>query len=201
MSQTENKFKQRIVGAVVLVALAVIFLPMLFNTQEEQPLPEALIEVPSKPNIPAAPDFAIEEVQLPEPVAEPIPDPEPEPEPKTPIAQAAPVEPEKITEPVPSQSTQPETVKPPVAKPGIDKDNLPVSWSIQVSSSSNEAAANKLRDEYRKKGYKAYVRPEAATFKVLIGPFPRQADAISECETIKQRERSKHACFVTRYQP
>lgn len=195
MTQTENKFKQRIVGAVVLVALAVIFLPMLFNAQEEQPLPEALIEVPAKPSIPAAPKFAIEEIQVPEPVAEPVPEPMPE------IAQNAPAAPEKIVESVPSQPVQQEATKPAVTKPGIDKDNLPVSWSIQVSSSSNQTGANQLRDDYRKKGYKAYVRPEDATFKVLIGPFPRQADALSECEKIKQRERNKGACFVTRYQP
>lgn len=197
MSQTENKFKQRIVGAVVLVALAVIFLPMLFNTQEEQPLPKALIEVPAKPSIPAAPEFAIKEIQVPEPVAEPVPEPVPVPE----IAEDTTAAPEKIVESVPSQPVQQEAPKPSVTKPGIDKDNLPVSWSIQVSSTSNETGANQLRDDYRKKGYKAYVRPEGATFKVLIGPFPRQADALSECEKIKQRERNKGACFVTRYQP
>lgn len=195
MSQTENKFKQRIVGAVVLVALAVIFLPMLFNTQEEQPLPEALIEVPAKPSIPAAPEFAIKEIQVPEPVAEPVPEPVPE------IAEDTPAAPEKIVESAPSQPAQQEASKPSVTKPGIDKDNLPVSWSIQVSSTSNETGANQLRDDYRKKGYKAYVRPEGATFKVLVGPFPRQADALSECEKIKLRERNKGACFVTRYQP
>jgi len=196
MSQAESKFKQRIVGAVVLVALAIIFLPMLFSKQEEQPLTQALIDVPAKPSIPAQPDFSIEEVQVPEPVTEPVPEPE-----LPAVVPAAPAEPEKIVEHVPVQPVKQETVEPPPAKPGIDKNNLPVSWSIQVSSTSNETGANQLRDDYRKKGYKAYVRPEGATFKVLIGPFPRQADASSECDKIKQRERNKGACFLVRYQP
>lgn len=36
MALLDSAYKQRMVGALVLVALAVIFLPMLFSRQDEQ---------------------------------------------------------------------------------------------------------------------------------------------------------------------
>lgn len=195
-----NKFKHRIVGAVVLVALVVIFVPMLFNPQEsEQPPSQVIVDTPAMPSIPPEPEFKIKEVEVPEPVVEPeldIVEVEPEPQLQEPIS----------SEPAPTAVPEPkkQVAKPtpaPAAKPGIDKSNRPKSWSVQVSSTSSQTGANALRDEFRKKGYKAYVRPEGETFKVLVGPFIRQSDAISECDKIKQRKRDQAACFIVRYQP
>lgn len=197
MAQTENKFKQRIVGAVVLVALAVIFLPMLFNEQVEQPEMDILVNVPAQPIIPEEPEFAIEEIVVPEPVLEP--QIQPAPEPATPEPVTAP-EPKPAEQTPPAPVTAP-AIQQPAVKPGIDSNNLPQSWSIQLASLSKQEGASRLRDEYRTKGYKSYVRPEANSFKVLIGPFIRQADAQRECDKIRQREKSKDACFVVRFQP
>jgi len=48
--------KQRIIGAVVLVSLAVIFIPMLFEEPHQQKTTE-ILEIPQKPEVPA---FTIE---------------------------------------------------------------------------------------------------------------------------------------------
>lgn len=180
MSHAENKHKQRIVGAIVLVALAVTFIPMLFSDPVVEPEMEVLVNVPPRPVIPPMPEFAVEEVEvpIPEPIVEPV---------------------DNIPEPVAAPAPAPAPA--PAVKPGIDKNNLPVSWSIQLASLSKEVSANKLRDDYRKRGYKAYVRPEKGSFKVMIGPFIRQADAQRDCEKIKQREKNQNACFTTRYRP
>ena len=57
MSETDSKFKQRIVGALVLVALAIIFVPMLFSSKEEHPLPQVDVQVPPPPVVRRCPTY------------------------------------------------------------------------------------------------------------------------------------------------
>lgn len=196
MAATDNKLKQRIVGALVLIALAVVFLPMLLKNEE--PTREVVVDTPDMPTITAPPQFAVDEVAIPEPVVDPaaeewgeIIEPEalePTPvAPKVEIASSAPV--------------TPVTAKPAVqtAPPGIDKNSLPVSWSIQLANLTNKANAEALRDTYRKKQYNAYVRSADGTHRVLIGPLVKQAEAQALCKNLKSREGQE--CFIVRYQP
>lgn len=140
MSETDNKFKQRIIGALVLIALAIIFLPMLFSSKDEHPLPRVEVPTPPAPVMPPVPDIQVEPVQVPEPVeieeityepvaesesefvlieSEPVVVPQPEViEPKL-QAQPAPVEqpvvvPAPVAESKPVPAAKPET---PVRKP------------------------------------------------------------------------------------
>ena len=69
MAATDNKLKQRIVGALVLIALAVIFLPMLFKNEE--PVREVVVDAPEMPASTAAPQFTADPVAIPEPVVDP----------------------------------------------------------------------------------------------------------------------------------
>jgi DedD protein len=74
MALLDNTFKQRMVGALVLIALAVIFLPMLFSRQDE--MREVRVEAPAAPQAPVQPQVQVQPVQVPQqqPVAqEPIP--------------------------------------------------------------------------------------------------------------------------------
>lgn len=235
MSETDNKFKQRIVGALVLVALAIIFLPMLFSSKDEHPLPRVEVHTPPPPAIPPVPDVQVQPVRLPEPepeqdaVYEPVVEAEPEfvliettpdtppvqpaPEqPQPPVAEVQPVTPPPVDKPVvppaqpakPARTTTPpkpaETpARKPVAAPGIDRNNLPVSWSIQLASLGSLENAERLRDAYRAKHYTAYVRSADGMHKVLIGPLIREAEAVAMCKQLKSRD--KQDCFVVRYQP
>ncbi|MBU6950815.1 SPOR domain-containing protein [Hahella sp. HN01] len=54
--------KQRIVGAIVLVSLAVIFLPMLFDNAQQEKTSQIII-IPDKPE---TPNFTIEEAKAPQ---------------------------------------------------------------------------------------------------------------------------------------
>lgn len=232
MSDTDNKFKQRIIGALVLIALAIIFLPMLFSSKEEPPLPRVEVQAPPPPVIPPVPDIQVEPVELPEPLEEelfePVIEPEVEPEPELefvlienepvepaparteqpPVAEPTVVAPKVAEKPVapvapPAKPVQPQPQKAkPAAKsaaPGIDRSNLPVSWSIQLASLSSLENAQKLRDTYRAKHYAAYVRSADGVHKVLIGPLIREAEAVALCKQLKSRD--KQDCFVVRYQP
>ncbi|HHX35496.1 MAG TPA: SPOR domain-containing protein [Gammaproteobacteria bacterium] len=210
MAAVESKLKQRIVGALVLIALAVIFLPMLLK--KEDPVREIVVQAPQMPATPAAPQFSVEEV--------PVPVPEPEAEdvwdepliteqpaqaasaPTAPIeapeVQPTPTQTKPVVKTEPSKTIATKPQQPPVAA-GIDKNNLPVSWSVQLASMASKTNADTLRDTYRKKQYNAYVRSADGVHKVLIGPLIKQAEAQAMCKNLKSREGQE--CFVVRYQP
>ncbi len=203
MAVAESKLKQRIVGAIVLVALAVIFLPMLFK--QEDSVREVVVQAPPMPDIPAAPQFPVAEVAVPEPVLDDSWD--------EPLITATPVQAESLpdtsvpvkpivdaqsisTQPAASLKPQPE---PQPAAPGIDQNNLPVSWSVQLASLTNKDNAQALRDSYRNKQYNAYVRSANGTHRVFIGPLVKQTEAQAMCKRLKSREGQD--CFVVRYEP
>ena len=202
MAATDNKLKQRIVGALVLIALAVVFLPMLFKNEE--PVREVVVDAPKIPASTAAPQFTADPVALPEPVVDPAAQDwgeivEPQEQVAVQVTAPAPVA--KKIEAVNSMPAPPVTQKPAAVNvaPGIDQNNLPVSWSIQLAKLTNKDNAQALRDTYRQKQYNAYVRSADGTHRVLIGPLVKQAEAQALCKSLKSREGQE--CFVVRYQP
>lgn len=58
MALLDKAYKQRMVGALVLVALAVIFLPMLFSRQDEQR--QVTVDAPAAPQAPAVAQIQME---------------------------------------------------------------------------------------------------------------------------------------------
>ena len=170
MALLDNAYKQRMVGALVLVALAVIFLPMLFSREDEQR--QVVVQAPAAPQAPVMPQVQVEPVVVPEPQAlpqEPVPSdaeiameqaPEasaPTVAPSAPIV-AAPVVTKPVTAP-PAPKPAPAPVAP-VSKPDttqsrVDANGLSVSWSVQVASLANRESAESLQKTLRSQGYNA----------------------------------------------
>lgn len=134
----DERLKQRLVGAIVLIALAIIFLPMLLSRKDDF----QYLEI-DPPVVPASTGSA------------PLP-----------------LTPEAATVRAPSE---------PVTHERLDKQNLPVSWSVQLASLSKKNSAESLRDQLRKAGHNAYVRPYNGMFRVLVGPMSERpaADQLS----------------------
>lgn len=212
MSATENKLKQRIVGALVLIALAVVFIPMLLK--QEEPVQEVTVPAPAMPAVPKAPEYptAPVTVPVPEPVVEvedvwgePLIVDEPSTSTQAPSAPIATVD-EGQPDPAPEKTAVAPVKEKPEPEPtsvvpdiGIDKNNLPVSWSVQLASLSNQVNAQNLRDTYRKKQYNAYVRSSGEVHRVFIGPLIKRSEAQNLCKNLKARENQD--CFVVRYEP
>lgn len=196
--QTDKTFKQRLVGAIVLVSLAVIFLPMIFDKQEDYRSTTVLVEVPPRPQVALPEEQVVEEVTIArkQPVEIAVPETRPEPAPQ-PTPESVPA-----AKPAPSAAAKAKA-EPPARGPavGIDANNLPVSWSVQVASGGDHKAALKVRDSYREQGYKAYVRTEKNLHKVQLGPYIKVADAKQACNRIKQQKNNQNACFVLRFEP
>ncbi len=191
--------KRRLIGATVLISLAIIFLPMILEHEplmvdrgEMTPIPEAPDEkfksslirdevLEDKPQVtanqdaPAAPQIAAEE---------PAPAAAVENTPTAPAtADAAPVKSEPVKQ-APKAAEKPAPA-PEQAKPG------PSAWVIQVGSFSNQENAKKLVERLRKAGLDT-MDPQPAVingkqlYRVKVGPELDKRNAEKLLPKVKQ---------------
>ncbi|MBJ2345524.1 MULTISPECIES: SPOR domain-containing protein [Pseudomonas] len=214
MALLDKAYKQRMVGALVLVALAVIFLPMLFSRQDEQR--QVTVDAPAAPQAPSVPPVQVEQVAVPEPQAlpqEPVPsDEELAQEPAAPTAPVAPAptvpsKPAVAPTPVPAAPaikpapTQPITAapKPDTTQSRVDANGLSVSWSVQLASLTSRDSAEKLQKNLRSQGYNAYIRSADGKNRVFVGPLIERAEADRLRDLLNRQQNLKG--FVVRFQP
>lgn len=201
--------KQRIVGALVLVSLAVIFVPMLFDEPHTERTTKT-IEIPDEPAFPS--------MEVTEPADQPAPVEEPPVftlEEQQPVADqpqaldrnqgepvpAADADPKLSTQPQPVETTEPEPEPAPKpvnnSKPantnksaGTEQKesveysrSLEGAWLVQLGSFGNTDNATRLRDKVREKGYAAYTqsveRGDVTLTRVFSGPFVSEEEARS----------------------
>ncbi|KPG98457.1 cell division protein [Pseudomonas sp. RIT-PI-q] len=218
MALLDKAYKQRMVGALVLIALAVIFLPMMFSRQDEQR--QVTVEAPAAPHAPSVPQVQVEPVVVPEPQAlpqEPVPSDDEiaqQEAPSAPIAPSTPVAPAPAAKPVapvpvPVPAAKPTTApsQPITAAPGkpdttqsrVDANGLSVSWSVQLASLSNRASAESLQKSLRSQGYNAYIRTADGKNRVFVGPLIERAEADRLRDLLNRQQNLKG--FVVRFQP
>ena len=205
MALLDKAYKQRMVGALVLVALAVIFLPMLFSRQDEQR--QIQVDAPSAPEMPVMPQVQLEPVAVPEPQVipeEPTPVEQPVVEQQAPAPLAPVVAKPVVTAPKPPAVTPAQTVAQAPAKldttqKRVDPNGLPISWSVQLVSLSNRASADNLQKTLRNQGYNAYVRSSGGMNRVFVGPLLERAEADRLRDLLGKQQNLKG--FVVRFQP
>lgn len=219
MALLDNAYKQRMVGALVLVALAVIFLPMLFSREDEQR--QVVVHAPAAPQAPAMPQVQIEPVVVPEPQAlpqEPVPGDDEiaaEKAPSRPVAPSAPVAPAPVAAkpvapapaakpapaptPAPAQPIAAAPSKPDTSQSRVDANGLSVSWSVQLASLSSRESAESLQKTLRSQGYNAYIRTADGKNRVFVGPLIERAEADRLRDLLGRQQNLKG--FVVRFQP
>lgn len=187
-----EKLKQRLVGAVVLVSLAVIFIPMLLDGGERTSMPMFGSNIPDKP------DYTFEPLDIPlQPVttvAESRPQLIDKPEDPVPGKAAEPQEKPKVAEATPPAvpRTNKETVvsgaKPDASVPTAKPDQ--VAWVVQVGSFSQSTNALALRDKLRAKGFTAFVEKLKTNgdtiYRVRIGPELNKTKADQERQRLQR---------------
>ncbi|WP_426111512.1 SPOR domain-containing protein [Pseudomonas sp. DSP3-2-2] len=221
MALLDNVFKQRMVGALVLIAVAVIFLPMLFTKQDESH--RVLVDAPAAPQTPPTPQVRIEPVPVPEPQAlpqEPVPaDDEigqialapttpiapappaakPAPAPAAPVAKPAPKPSAPAPAPAAPATAPAQAATKPATPSGVDANGLSVSWSVQLASLSNRANADNLQKTLRTQGYNAYIRTADGVNRVFVGPLIERAEADRLRDQLDKQQKLKG--IVVRFQP
>jgi DedD protein len=179
-----NILKQRLVGALILVALGVVFWPIIFVEQGAKPLGEAAY-IPLRPSVDTTP---IEPPNI-ETVRQ---SPSIEASTEIEVAEQSPAEhvekapvPDLVVEKAPL--VKPETKSKPVrqtrkeapVKPAIDADGIPIAWILQVASVSSKENAEELRLGLVNMGYKAYIKKiktgTSVLLRVYVGPKVERA--------------------------
>lgn len=181
----DEALKQRLVGASVLVVLAVIFLPILLDgggmEKSVQPLsislpeakPENTVTITLKPEAPA-----------PKPRTQSAPPPPVKntaPAPSSPQSAAVQTSPQSAPEKV-TVSSKPKPASTPVST--ATSDQL---WIVQIGSFSQRNNAQALRDKLIKLGYKSFVEASGQgtgqVFRVRVGPV----DSRDKAEALRSR--------------
>jgi len=172
--------KQRLVGALILIALGVVFWPIIFVEQELKPLGEAAT-IPVRPNVDTTPIVppseeglrsspsieANPQLELAELPAQVLPEKAEMAAPEKPPVTAQAASPDK-------PSSKPKTRTEPPVKPALDADGVPIGWILQVASVSNPDKAEELRKRLIDMGHKAYVKKiktnNSVLLRVYVGP-------------------------------
>ena len=182
--------KQRLVGALILLALGVVFWPIIFvepqerYAQEQDMIPPAPdidstpIEPPSAEGLRASAQWEVEEAGAEQAVDEFV----------TVTLEETPIEPAVVeADPAPASAVPDArgTRDEPPVQPTLDSKGLPVAWILQVASVSSAAKADELRDGLLSMREKAYVkkleRGQKDLYRVYIGPNVERA----QLETIQ----------------
>lgn len=166
--------KQRLIGALILIALGVVFWPIIFVEKGVKSLDEAA-HIPMRPSVDTTPlvppskeglrespqieaNLALELAELP-------------PQPVSVAVDDKPVE-TSVKPPVKTRTEAP-------VKPAIDADGVPIGWILQVASVGNAGKAEELRKRLIEMGYKGYVKKiktgNSVLLRVYVGPkFERE---------------------------
>lgn len=187
--------KQRLVGALILVALGVVFWPIIFVEPGEQAGIEQRriptrpdvdtqpIPAPDRETLRASPELesrnqAAREEAAREAAASAAATQASAVASKPPPAVTASVEEQAKPKPVPKPEPKPEpesrirTEAP--EKPALDAEGVPIAWILQVASVSKPEKAEQLRTRLLAMGHEAYVkkirRSDNVLLRVYIGP-------------------------------
>jgi DedD protein len=183
----DERLKQRLVGAAVLVSAAVIFVPMILDRGSD---PD---ETVSDSNLPPRPQHTFRsrivavqeaEVRVPPavretPTASPAAEPSP-PEPRTPPA----------NRPAKADARDKPTAAPALAEPGQQAQSGLTAWAVQLGSFSERENATELRDRLRAKGYTAFVESVrlqgSRSMRVYVGPELLRSKATESQERLRK---------------
>lgn len=175
--------KHRIIGAIVLVALVVIFVPMVLNEREPPPELKGIREIPPRGE-PAETRVVVTPVAGEETTAKEGGEVAAKTE--APAVESAP-KPE--TKPAaPAEKIPPAKEKP--AKAPAAADKITKGWAVQVGTFSNADNANHLRDKLKSHGHTVHV--ETVTLagrkatRLRVGPFRDKEQAVKAQAQIRK---------------
>ena len=204
----DENLKQRIIGAVVIICCAVIFIPMIFDPEnaEEFVLKSEIPAAPPKPNVtipdPVRPE-ATQSLQVdPSNAYSLLEEPLPAEASATEQQEAASSQAEAAIDAAATAENQTEQAPAVIAEPAkvqesmLNEEGLPKAWVIQVGSFKEKARALELEEILIKKGYRAFTRTtttktpstgeKAESTRVYVGPKLEKSTALALKKTLDE---------------
>jgi len=176
----EQRSKQRLIGAVVLVALGVIFLPMLLSGPVEQTRVDIDLDMPSAPEVPPQPELpSAESMATPEPGSALDDDARPDPE-------------ALISEEVPEPTAEPPAGESPEADaPSAPANDASDGVFVQVGAFQSRENAQRLVDELQGDDFPARLveaeGQDGTNHRVQAGPFADRSAAETAAQALADR--------------
>lgn len=188
----EKGLKERLVGAAVIIILAVIFIPMLLDNAENREIVIKESNIPPEPeavpDIPQDNEFSSRIIPL---------------EKEAPVSgtvksesKPAPVQEQETVnkKPEPEVSEQPDTGQTPstavVANEETDTGVGISAWVVQLGSFSSHENAESLNKRLREAGFRSFVEPlkqkNSVSYRVRVGPELKRSDAEAINTKLKQ---------------
>ena len=157
----DKQLKQRLVGAVVLVSLGVIFIPALLDGSGYKSRHGRSIEIPDEPKFAPLTQLEVEKIKTPIEIRKEL-----STRPSKPRSE--PIKSNKVAEKTPPKISTKKLIK---TKP----DGPIQAWALQVGTFGEEANALVLQDKLRADKHPAYVSEAKVDgkqqFKVRVGPI------------------------------
>jgi len=184
MSDSIDGLKQRLVGAFVILTLAIIFLPMIFDKPHVIGNSK-IVPVPPRPDMQTVvvtkaekPAFKMLEVDPADKKVKSIQQIKSKPP-------AVPVQSADLNEPAAEKAaSEPKVAKASSASKGSQVSHLPMFknvWMVQLGTFGDSANAYRLRDKLRKDGYDSHTKPVTIkgkkSVRVFSGPFVNKREA------------------------
>lgn len=203
MSESAESLKQRIAGAFVILTLAIVFLPMIFDephdlkTVKVVPIPqqpefEPVKPTPAKPTSP--PKYVIEDAPKASVKAAPKASP-------VPASKQSSKPAEQEADPIKAKYEELKAVRETnsAVKPSpTSNQDLPVFknvWVVQLGTFSNKNNAYGLRDRMRKSGMDGYAKAikvkGKTVYRVFTGPFVNKLQAQKTKKKVDSKFRVK----------
>lgn len=179
--QFRKRARRRLIGAITLVVIAVVVLPMVLD-REPQPVTQPLdVRIPAREQAPALP----EPPPAPSAPAGPAGKTAEKPAEKAPEKAAAPSKPSPAEpKPAPAKPPAPEVAKPP--KPAAA---APEAFVVQLGAFSSADNAKQLKDRLASGGISAYTETvttaQGKQTRVRAGPYPSREAAEKTLARVK----------------
>ncbi len=165
----ENKLKQRVVGGLVLLALAVIFIPMVLDFRKDYDQLINGTNIPPKPK-----EMRVETFELNQTPQAKVPRLAVGESVEETLANHPLVQQKRAVDAVAAKALPPPPIKAVAAVKPVPAPLSREGWTVQVGSFGNEKNAQSLRDKIRKNGFSAFVDSvnvkDKLSHRVRVGP-------------------------------
>ena len=165
-SEIRRRGRRRLIGAVTLVVLAVVFVPMVLDSEPRPKRNDISLEIPAKDNVP------------------PLPPPAPKADAKAPkAAEPGPAVVEKVTAVTPA----PSDVTPGAAtpqRPGAQETKLE-GFAVQVGAFRDEDKLKQAREKLAAAGLPHFVERRGDLNRLRAGPYPTREAAEKALAAVK----------------
>jgi DedD protein len=174
-SEIRRRGRQRLIGAVAIALLLIVFIPMLLDSEPRSARQEPKLEIPPRDTAPA----------LPAPRPESPAETAAKPPPALP-AEARPAPPPKVAvvEPKAAPATVPKADPKPAAEPkgAVRMEG----FAIQVGAFKDEATLKQARDKLTAANIASYTEPSGGLTRLRVGPFATRDAAEKSAAAVRK---------------